>query len=70
MTFHDFALIYLGMVIGTALASTFIPWAVARAAWKRASSWEAVARNIAASHPEGREVFLRVAQAHGLEVTQ
>lgn len=28
--------------------------------------WQAVARNIATSHPEGAEVFTRVALAHGL----
>lgn len=37
---------------------------------KTANLWQAVARNIATSHPEGAAVFLRVAAAHGLEVTQ
>ena len=33
-----------------------------------AAKWEAVARNIATSHPEGAAVFKRVAAAHGFQV--
>lgn len=32
------------------------------------NNWQAVARNIATSHPEGAEVFRRIALAHGFTV--
>ncbi len=63
---ESFIAYFLGVMIGR----YWFPRDIARQARHDAQMWEAVARNIAASHPESVEVFRRVAAAHGLEVTK